>query len=938
MNRPRDARTATVMGVSASALLFALGSATTVAAQTAPVETAPAQTDSVQTTPDDDAAQVGDIVVTGFRSSLQRALNIKKSEAGAVDVILAEDMADFPDQNLAEAIQRLPGVTIDRVNGQGTTISVRGLGSDFTRTRINGLEAQAALGGNRNRSFDFSMFASELFNSIKVRKTQSAEIEEGSLGATVDLQTGRPLDFSDSGFQSALSAQASYNDLSEKTIPRLAGLLSWSNPDRTFGALLSVAYSERSPVLGSFNSTRWQSGNANPTPLPGQTRPAAFPYAFGQNFGGCIPCTTTEQRDTLLNAYYPRIPRYTLGQTFEDRLGMTGALQWRPSDRTEVNLDLLYSRFNSETESPNLEAWSFSRNAINNVIVRDYAIDASRNALSYGVFDNMIVAAENGFTRNESTFAQVSLNARHDFTDRLHGTLKVGVNRSEARTPISEAYRFEAPGINGYTFDFRDDSRQPMINYGFDTTSGSRFALTNATKSTGGGNFENDVFAGALSYDWTDQISFKGGGEHRTYSFETFGLARAKTVPTGAEALAGVDKWGRVVSIDGYVDAPAGSTLSFIVPDLAKLAASLSFYNDPLVPNRSEREVEETDNGVYLQSDFNTMVGGWTVRGNVGIRYAQTDITAKGWQTVSTGAPPVISYNYVTTENSYDDVLPSFNLAFEPRDNVVLRLGAAKVMSRPTLADLTPGGSVSPTTLTVSYGNPLLDPFRATNYDASIEWYFQKEGLLALAVFHKDISSFITSETVKLPYGQLGLPLELLQGVAGLNANTEFLVTRRLNGQGGTLDGVELQYQQPFTFLPGAWSNFGFIGNVTWVTSDVNYGATAGNNRLTGQSKNTANATLYYETGGFQARVSAAYRSQYLVAFPGANGNSEEGVNAATNIDASMSYDITPSMTVSLEGINLTDEYTDRYVDATDRVSDYRHTGREVAVGLRWKY
>jgi iron complex outermembrane receptor protein len=330
------------------------------------------------------------------------------------------------------------------------------------------------------------------------------------------------------------------------------------------------------------------------------------------------------------------------------------------------------------------------------------------------------------------------------------------------------------------------------------------------------------------------------------------------------------------------------------------------------------------------------MLGGWTVRGNVGIRYAKTEVTSKGWQTVTSGTPPVVSYNYVTAENDYEDVLPSFNLVFEPRDNLVLRLGAAKVMSRPTLGDLTPGGSVAPTTRTVSYGNPLLNPFRATNYDASVEWYFGREALLAVAVFHKDIDSFITSETVSAPYNTLGLPLELLQGAA--QPTDLFLVTRRLNGEGGKLDGIEIQYQQPFTFLPGPWSHFGFTGNVTWVDSDVSYGATAGRNRLTGQSKNTANATLYYETDRFQARVSAAYRSQYLVSFPGSNGNSEEGVNDATNIDASMSYDITDSMTVSLEGINLTDEYTDRYVDITDRVSDYRHTGREVAVGLRWKY
>ena len=256
-------------------------------------------------------------------------------------------------------------------------------------------------------------------------------------------------------------------------------------------------------------------------------------------------------------------------------------------------------------------------------------------------------------------------------------------------------------------------------------------------------------------------------------------------------------------------------------------------------------------------------------------------------------------------------------------------------MSRPTLGDLTPGGSVSPTTRTVSYGNPLLDPFRATNYDFSVEWYFQNEGLLAGAVFYKDIDSFITSETVGIPYNQLGLPNELLQGAA--NPTDIFQVTRRLNGAGGALKGIEIQYQQPFTFLPGLWSNFGFTGNVTWVDSEVSYG-TAGKNRLTGQSKTTANATLYYEDGPFQARVSVAHRSQYLLSFPGANGNSEGGVNDTTNIDASMSYEFTPNLTFSLEGINLTDEYTDRYVDVADRVSDYRHTGREIAVGLRWKY
>ncbi|MEN5113800.1 TonB-dependent receptor [Brevundimonas diminuta] len=923
MARPfRNVRALCVAGASATALMWGV---------------APAMAqDAADQTTGEDATVVDEIVVTGFRSSLQQALNVKRREAGAVDAILAEDIADFPDQNLAEAIQRLPGVTIERVNGQGTTISVRGLGADFTRTRINGLEAQAASGGNRNRSFDFSMFASELFNSIKVRKTQSAEIEEGSLGSTVDLQTGRPLDFANSGFNSALSVQASYNDLSEKTVPRTAGLLSWSNDSKTFGILGSIAYSERSPILESFNTTRWQKGD--PTKAYGDPK--------STNFGGCIPCTTDAQRTEVLSAFYPRIPRYTFGNTQEDRLGLTGSVQWRPSDRTEVVLDLLWSRLNSNLESPNIEVWSFARNSndatgtdgVDRAILRDYEIDPSKNAFSYAVFDNVMVRSENGFTRNESTFGQASLNVSHQFTDRLRGNLKLGANKSEARTPLSVAYAFEQRGVNGYTIDFRGNDRLPMINYGFDTTSGKDFTLTSASRSNGGGNFDNRVVAGAVEYDWSPSVTLKVGGEYRTYGFETFGLQRASSATVGADRLTGVDSIGRIVSIDGKIGVPAGSNLEYIIPDINKIADFLSVYDDPLVNNRGEREVDETDQGLFVQADFNTTVSGMTLRGNVGVRYARTEVESKGWQTITVkddAGNTVTSYDYVTANNDYDDVLPSFNLAFEPREDLVIRLGAAKVMSRPTLGDLTPGGSVAPTTRTVKYGNPLLDPFRATNYDLSVEWYFQNEGLLAAAVFYKDIDSFITSRTESIVWSDLGLPDDLLQGI--VPPNTPFDVTRSLNGEGGSLHGLEIQYQQPFTFLPGLWSNFGFIGNFTYVDSEVDYG-TAGKNRLTGQSKNTFNTTLYYEDGPFQARVSAAYRSGYLMSFPGGNGNSEEGMNATTYVDASMSYDISDSMTISLEGINLTDEYNDRYVDETNRISDYRHTGREIAIGLRWKY
>ena len=908
-------RTASVIGVSAIALL----AASNAAAQTTPSAAPAAETPAAEPAQDDaaqDAQTSDEIVVTGFRSSLDKALNIKRTEAGAVDTILAEDMADFPDLNLAESIQRLPGVTIEREGGQGRTISVRGLNADFTRVRINGLEAQAAYGGNRSRGFDFSIFASELFNSITVRKTQSAEIEEGSLGATVDLQTGRALDFG-AGVHGALSLQGAYNDLSKQVLPRVAGLLSWTNDSETFGALISVAYSERKPTSESFNTTRWQSGD-----------PAAA-YGAGNNFAGCLTCTTPEQRSELLSAYYPRIPRYTIGQFAEDRLGVTASLQWKPTPDTEVVIDMLHARFNQEAESPNIEAISFSRAAggVRETVVREYEIDPTKNIISYGVFDDVDIRSENGFTRDESQFTQLSLNARHAFSDRFRGRLKLGSSKSEARTPLSVSYMFDSTNRDGYTYDFRGNDRLPMIAYGFDVADGRNFTLTEWRKSRGGADYRLGTAAGALEYDLFEGLTIKGGGEYRTYSFDTFGFQQAVSQLSGADRATDVTNLGKVESIKGGLDIPSGTDLNYIVPDIWKINDFLSLYDAPLVPTyNGTREVKEKDKGLFLQADFNTTIAGMVARGNVGLRYARTETESSGY----------LNTDYVTVENSYEDWLPSFNLAIEPANDLVIRLGAAKVMSRPALGDLTPGGSLSTPTRRVSYGNPLLEPFRATNLDASVEWYFAKESLVAAAVFYKKIDSFITTVTDVVPWRSLGLPDSLLVGTPA-SPDEDFEVTRKINGTGGTLKGVELQYQQPFNFLPGALSNFGFIGNVTFVDSDVDYGA-YGRNRLTGQSKFMYNATLYYETKRFSARVSAAYRDGYLLSFPGGNNNSEEGVNGATNIDASISYELTDNIKLSLEGVNLTDTYSDRYVDITDRVSNYRHFGREILFGLRFNF
>src|SRR4051812_4017142 len=281
-----------------------------------------------------DASQ--DIVVRGFRGSLSSALSIKRNETATVDAIKAEDIAEFPDLNLAESLQRIPGVAISRVNGEGRNISVRGLGPEYTRVRINGMEAIGTTGGtdnsggvNRGRGFDFNIFSSDLFSSLAVRKTATADVEEGSLGGTVDLQSARPFDYRHS--TAVVSAQASWNDLKRKVTPRVSGLVSAITPDGRFGALLSVAYEERALKEEGANITRWTFGGFNGGFNPASTIAG---YTIGQ----------INSSDPATALFHPRIPGLVSYDINQKRLGAAGSIQFQPTDQTLISIDALYSR------------------------------------------------------------------------------------------------------------------------------------------------------------------------------------------------------------------------------------------------------------------------------------------------------------------------------------------------------------------------------------------------------------------------------------------------------------------------------------------------------------------------------------------------------------------------------------------------------------------
>jgi len=895
------------------------------------------ETPAEETTPDTTTLDV--ISVTGYRASLEKALDIKRSEAGVVDAIVAEDIADFPDMNLAESLQRIPGVSITREGGEGRNISVRGLGPQFTRVRINGIEALATGGGtdtsggvNRGRGFDFNTFASELFSQLVVRKTSAAEIEEGSLGATVDLRTARPFDYA--GFTLAVGGQASYNELLKETDPRGTFLVSNIFADNKLGALLSVAYTDRKVIEEGSDSVRWANGPSN------GNFSASSPFAQARDPG----------------VFHPRIPRYNVYTHDQERIGLTGSLQFRPNSRTELVFDMLYARFDANRVQDNLNAVSFSRGnatpnpATNpatgkpNTVVLDGEVD-SRGNLVYGVFDNVDIRTEGRYDEQTTDFLQWGWSLQHKFNDAFTLNALVGSSKSEYDNPIQTTIIADKYDVDGFSWDYRGNSRLPVFGYGnLNPLDPNGWTLAEVRLRPQYAKNEYDT--GQIDLTWLASAYFtlKGGVHYKDYTYTGREWRRASELAVPAVDSATLAGLMREFGLYGI---GAGGNNRWLVPDVAAFANAFDIYSNSgiyAVSNTlsnvaaNNRVVNEESTGFYLQGDFSFDIGPVPFRGNVGVRRVETKLTSEGSSFL--GATPVAT----RVVHEYSDTLPAFNLIAEVTPDFLIRLSGAEVMARPNLGFLNPGASVTVSggARTVTTGNPQLDPFRAKTLDLNLEWYFSNEALLSLGVFYKDIDSYIQTSRETRPYNTSGLPDALLVGT-GASPTDDFVFQQPLNTPGGDLKGYEISYQQPFTFLPAFWQDFGVQLNYTWVDSEIQYlsatGAPSAKGPMVGLSKNAWNATLYYDNQKFSARVSAAYRDEYLNQIPGREGSDVEGTKETTTVDASISYRLTDNLTISLEGLNLTDEWSDLWIDSVgDRSIAYTHTGRQYMLGFRYKF
>lgn len=905
---------------------------------------APESTDDIDEQLSEEVS-VDEIVVTGFREALNAATAIKRESTSQVDVIVAEDIAKFPDTNLAESLQRIPGVAIQRDAGEGRAIVVRGLGSQFTRVRVNGMEAIATstdgASSNRERGFDFNIFASELFSSLVVHKTAESSLDEGSLGAVVDLNTGNPLAF-DPGFHIVASAQARYNDLSKDAGPRLAGLIGWTNIDQTFGVSLSAAYSEYTTNELGNNTVRWTQGafrSVNGT--------ACYQ---GNTYLPSGPCNEAGL------AFHPRIPRYGLIEHDRERLGVTASVQYAPSDRTKISIDGLYSKFNETRD----EYWGevLFRSNERTIDVVDYKLDLNNNLIA-GTFNNAWVRTERYSRESSTEFYQVSGRLEQQITDSLGLNLLLGKSKSDAVIPLETTLVFDNRAFNGYSYDYTD-MFTPELAFGGGIDDPTQFQLAEFRDRPS--SVTNKFETAALNLDWdiNDEFNVTVGGIYRKFEFDATGSRRDSTYCAAFACTPG--QYGLPVTGAisqgfnlGDANQPSGNTNSWAVPDLNAAADAVGLYDRPAVVQQGDvASVTEKVKGGFVQFNWDGYIGNLRLTGNFGTRYVRTEQTSSGFN----------SGTFVTVERAYDDWLPSGNVNLFLTDDLVLRGAISKVLTRPSLGSLTPGGSVDQFNFRISSGNPFLDPYRATAFDAALEWYFAPGALASIAVFKKDIVSFPISSSFNGTYAQSGLPTALLTPgtplytaiVGGQNPNVPIEFRTSVNGPGANLKGAELAVQLPFSvFSNGFFSRFGVLGNLTLVDSDVDYQILGAADALNGAgnpvggttdtytrpllnlAKLAANGTVYYEDAKFSARASVAYRDGYIDGTSG-NRNIFEGYNSSFNLDASIRYNLTEKLSISLEGTNLTDNYRERWVnDPSQRNYENNHFGRVVMAGFRFQ-
>src|SRR5687768_16444701 len=609
------------------------------------------------------SGQIEEVVVTGIRGSLRQSLETKREAVGVVDALNAEDVGKFPDKNLAEALQRVPGIVISRDFGEGERVNLRGLSSTLTRTLLNGHSLATADWFildqlNTTRSFNYLMLPADVIGQVQVAKSPQADFEEGGIGGTIDVITRKPLELE--SMQTFLSGQMAYTDLADEYDPQFSGLFNWKNADSTFGAMIAGIYQERNIRRDGVEvltyDTRTVGGNQ--VSVPGLIGSALF----------------TQERV---------------------RKGINFGLQWEAADNFDINVTGLYSKFDADNTNENFLAWG-SR-AINNggtltnaTVQGGTAVAGTISSLNGGQEDFAVVYdAINRFASAETRSIDFDLGWRPADGWDLH--FKVGYTDAEGNTDAQPFVEFGAPAT--FTYDLR--GRAPQVSFAnVDPTDPNdmQFIFSSLHQILNDDEEKYGYVDATRELDWGVLDSIKFGAKHTDHERDllfngtTYGGFHVPINTTLASSFAGAQTPGDFldeISAPGTLDAYWQINKEAVNDILfANLTAPRLYY-----PQQSFSVTEKATAGFVMGN-----LSGDKWRGNVGVRFVTTDQTSEGNQIGAAGCTPNAfgCFTPLSVDVSYDDWLPSANFAFDLSDQFVLRAAVARVMARPDYTDVAP--------------------------------------------------------------------------------------------------------------------------------------------------------------------------------------------------------------------------------------------------------
>ncbi|MEE3224272.1 MAG: TonB-dependent receptor [Pseudomonadota bacterium] len=931
------------------------------------------------------------IEVSGIRSSVAKSMDVKRSSAGVVDAISAEDIGDFPDTNLAESLQRITGVSIDRSGGEGQLITVRGFGPQFNTVLVNGRQMASE---NDSRAFSFDTIASELVSSLDVHKTSTATMQSGGVGSTININTARP--FALNGFKMAGSVKGVYDENSEETTPQFSGLISNTFNDDTFGVLLAVSHQERETRLNQAQMDGWL-----------------------ENVG--VPNPVTQSGDAWTgNVFSPR--NYDHKVTFEERTRTNANLvfQYAPNDKLVVTADALYSDFDVGSEATSYGHW-FTAPNIQGVGDDGSLFDENGNRRSPTVDANGTIVdlyQEVGlatdmhaktFDRLTDTYA-IGLNFDYQYSDNLN--LSFDLSHSEAEREANNGGGDQLSLI-GYANRVRfqvDDNILPVASMfaspndniysgqqeldGAIVTGPDGFPIYNpALTPDGVSNHLDEANSRAhvmLRRGWAveDEVSqLRFDGEYVTDGSGLTEIRFGAQYSTETKSLTRWDNEGVGIHCTycGYPDLPeipAGSQYVFdagsdFLSDVsgsgrmptswlahdgeANFAFLESYYQSvngesisfDAVRRNNSFEVEEDIISTYMEFDFEGEVADMFLSATAGVRYEMTDVTVNGTQAPITGLTILDQTEMlagfgdaqsIATESDYDVLLPNFSVRLEITDDLIARFAASSTITRPTLNSMSPVTVITTTRqggdLTSTSGNPALEPFKSDNLDLSLEYYYDEASYASIGYFRKLVSNFIVNsqedKTFELADGSL-----LTDPSTGTNASAPdagddvavFTNTLPNNGEDATVDGFELALQHTFD------NGFGVLANGTIVDSDAELDPFDINQvfALTGLS-DSYNLVAFYETDDYQIRLAYNWRDEFVQSLTQGQGDGPTIVESYQQLDISGSYSVTDNVEIFFEGINLTEEFVHKRGRFSNHLLLVEDSGRRWAFGVRGNF